>query len=650
MSSRKRFSRFGDWLVYGLYLGVGGCLDRIPLAWTFRLGQGLGWLGYVLAGRYRRLARRNVQIAFPTWSEGQVRACVRQHFQTLGANLLCTLPLSRMRWEKVRPHVDLTAFERRLGEINAQKAFVGVVSHIGNWELMIHGPHWGIRPGRHGAIYQRLRNPLIDAHVRRSRESGGLELIDRSDGLRRALGILREGGTISILVDQHAGDQGIWTPFFGRLASTTPFPAILAKKAGAVLMPLAVYTAGLARWRVEVEPFIDPHGASIEEISSQINEVLAEQIRRSPGDWFWVHRRWKTPSPRFLLRSYRRGIYVPAAQAGKLRPFRIMVRSSNWLGDAVMTVPAVRAIKAGRPDAHLTVLTRAKLEDFWESVPGVDEVFAIRDGESVWSVARRLREKRFEVAVLLPNSPRSGLEAWLARIPRRVGYARRWRTWCLNHVVPEEQALEPPRHQAERYLRLAERIGADLNDAAFDSVDRVPEPGLLALCPGAEYGPAKRWPFFAGAARALSERHGFRWVVVGTAKDRALAGPIVRATAPYATDLTGKTSLSELMDVLRRCQLLLTNDTGTMHLAAYLGVPTVAIFGSTEPALTGPLGEGHVVVRRHVECSPCFLRVCPIDFRCMHEVTVAEVVAVVERRLGVPCPSGDVVPGSGQPN
>lgn len=463
---RGRFSELSGRLVYGLYRVAGWSLKWIPLAGTFRLGQALGLLAYGLAGNHRRLAYWNVQIAFPAWSDAEIRRCARRHFQTLGANLLCAVPLGEMPWERVRHYLDVSAFERRVQEINAQGALIGVLSHLGNWELMIHGARW-VRPGRHGAIYQALKNRRLDAHVRHSRERSGLELIDRAAGLSRSLNLLREGGMLGILVDQHAGDHGVWTPFFDRLASTTPLPAILAKKTGAALLPMAIYTAGVARWRIEVEPLIEHRDASIEEITSRINEAVAEQIRRAPQDWFWVHRRWKTPSPQFLLRKYRRGIHVPPRLAGQLKPFRLLVRSSNCLGDAVMTTPAVRAIKAGRPDAHLTVLTKAKLADFWRSVPEIDEILTINDGENICRIAGRLREKRFEAAVLFANSPRSGLEVWLAGIPRRVGYARPWRTWCLNQLIPEKNASGPLRHQTEHYLRMAERIGADLADAEF---------------------------------------------------------------------------------------------------------------------------------------------------------------------------------------
>ena len=157
----------------------------------------------------------------------------------------------------------------------------------------------------------------------------------------------------------------------------------------------------------------------------------------------------------------------------------------------------------------------------------------------------------------------------------------------------------------------------------------------IGLCPGAEYGPAKRWlpERFAETAAAISAQVAAQWILFGTKKDEEVGRTIATALGEKCVNRIGKTTLEELIAELRECQLLLTNDTGTMHLATLLGVPVVAIFGSTEPRLTGPLGEGHVVLRHQVECSPCFLRECPIDFRCMKAVTTEEVVTAVLSRL-----------------
>jgi lipopolysaccharide heptosyltransferase II len=601
------------------------------LVWVFRFGQAIGWLGYNILGGYRRLAWANIQIAFPDWACAEVQRCAKRHFMDLVANLLCSFVLLDKPWEVVRKYIDVSSFERAKNRIDGADSVIWTVNHIGNWELFIFCAKL-VRPGRHGVIYRGLPNRFIDAHVRRAREGTGLQLIERQHGLSQSMHILKAGGMLAILVDQHAGDKGVWTPFFNRIASTTSLPAILATKTRAELLPVAIFTVGPARWRLETGEFIPKRSASIEELTYRINSALEALIIRRPSDWFWVHRRWKTPSPKFLLREYKRGVYVPN-NGGPLKPFRILLRSSNWLGDAVMTTLAVRRVKRGRPDVRLTVLTRSKLADFWRLVPEVDELITIDPGDSVFRVAAKIRG-RFEVAILFPNSIRSALEVWLAAIPRRVGYVRPWRNLFLNQFISDPPVPAPLVHQKHHYLRMADRMGANLDEALAQKVDRVPEAGLAGLCPGAEYGPAKRWTKFGQVAERLSERRGIHWLIFGTAKEQSLAAEIMKTLGTSATDLTGHTTLLELAAQLRRCQLLLTNDTGTMHLASFLGVPTISIFGSTEPQLTGPLGDGHVVIRHHVECSPCFLRECPLDFRCMKAVTEDEVVAAVEKGFG----------------
>ena len=627
---RAKLADVGEYITYLIYRGVGWFLGCLPLSWVFGLGQSVGWLGYQLLSGYRRLAVANVKIAFPDWSREEVKHCAKRHFMDLLANLLCSFVLVEKPWAEVRKHLDISELERAKERISGAKSVIWTINHIGNWELFIFCAGL-VHAGTHAVIYRALSNRFIDAHIRRARGSTGLELIERHHGLSQSTHVLKGGGVLGILVDQHAGDKGIWTPFFNRLASTTPLPAILATKTGAELLPVAIFTVSPGKWRVGVGEFVPKQGASIEELTYRINRALELLIIRRPSDWFWLHQRWKMPSPKFLLREYKRGVYLPK-NFGRLAPFRILVRSCNWLGDAVMSAPAVRRLKRGRPDVQITVLTPSKLADFWRLMPEIDQVITIDRGDSVFRVASKIRF-RFEVALLFPNSVRSAIEPWLAGIPRRVGYSRLWRDYFVNQIIPESPFPVPLQHEKGHYLRIMDRIGANLCEALEQENYRFGEPLLAGLCPGAEYGPAKRWTEFDLAAKQLSERHGLQWLIFGTANEKPLAAEIMERLKTDATDLTGRTSLLELAAQIRRCRLLLTNDTGTMHLAAFLGVPTVAIFGSTEPQLTAPIGEGHVVIRHHVECSPCFLRECPLDFRCMKAVTVEEVVSAVERVL-----------------
>jgi len=359
---------------------------------------------------------------------------------------------------------------------------------------------------------------------------------------------------------------------------------------------------------------------------------------------------------------------------------RIIVRGVNWLGDAVMTTPALLRLREAFPAAHITLLTAEKLQDLWRLHPAVDDVLTFKPRTSVLTVGGLLRERQFTHALVLPNSPRSALEMWLAGVPFRLGYARPWRNKLLTHALPprpdavkmrKRSAGEireliagtgptdavpwPARaHQIYEYLNLTAALGASTRPLA-PSLRAAPfaETGLAAffppnsqrtscvigLNPGAEYGPAKRWPVeaFAAAANELYRRLDCEFLIFGGLGDVALAEQLrARLTAPLAhghvTSLAGKTRLGELMSALKHCRVLITNDTGPMHVAAALGTPVVALFGSTSPELTGPGRPGdtkHRLLQAGVRCAPCFLRQCPIDLRCLQRITPERVVAAV---------------------
>ena len=362
---------------------------------------------------------------------------------------------------------------------------------------------------------------------------------------------------------------------------------------------------------------------------------------------------------------------------------RVLVRGTNWLGDAVMTTPALLRLREKFPQAHITLLTPEKLRDLWTNHPAVNETIAFTSDEDVFSVGRELRAGNFDLALVLPNSPRSALEVWLARIPRRIGYARPWRNFFLTNAVPARaEAVKMRKRSVSEIRRL---VAADVsrrtghNDRAFTSaatahqiyeylhlvaaVGANPEPlppqlvvtpdeieavkkkfglneikrPLFGLNPGAEYGPAKRWPMgkFIAAAREIQNRTNCTWLTFGNQADAILAHDIESAipSPPSAIwNLTGRTSVRELMALLKICRVLLTNDTGPMHVAAALGTPVVVLFGSTSPELTGPGLPGdarHRLLKSDAPCVPCFLRECPIDFRCLNGISVERVVDAV---------------------
>jgi heptosyltransferase-2 len=358
---------------------------------------------------------------------------------------------------------------------------------------------------------------------------------------------------------------------------------------------------------------------------------------------------------------------------------RILIRGTNWLGDAVMTTPALLRLREKFPEAHITLLTPEKLQDLWANHPAVNKIISFAPGESVFVVSKKLRAGKFDLALVMPNSPRSAIEMWLAGIPQRIGYARPWRNSFLTQAIaprpdavqmrkrsvaeirrlvtanPESRiqnsAIEQTAHQIHEYLHLAAALDANpepLPPQLFVSpneieaaknklgLEKITQP-ILGLNPGAEYGPAKRWPVdrFIAAAREIQNRTNCVWLIFGGANDAQIAGQIesaIRHSSFVIRNLCGQTSLRELMSLLKLCRALLTNDSGPMHVAAALGTPVVVPFGSTSPELTGPGLTGdprHRLLKFDAPCSPCFLRECPIDFRCMNGITVERVVEAV---------------------
>ncbi len=367
-------------------------------------------------------------------------------------------------------------------------------------------------------------------------------------------------------------------------------------------------------------------------------------------------------------------------------PKRLLIRGVNWLGDAVMTTPALIRLREALPESTIIMATPRKLADLWQHHPAVDEIIPLETEQGLLSVARLFRAARPDHALIFPNSPRSALETWLALIPRRTGLAHSGRGFLLTQALPPRADRIPMRkrsvseirqliipgsspaipnppwpahvHQIHEYLYLASALGAKtdplpprlaVSDAEQTAVlrkfglDRLSKP-VLGLNPGAEYGPAKRWPLekFLAAAREIQRNTGCSWILLGGSNDLALTRPMEAALATQpgsALNLAGKTSLRELMCLLAQCRVLLTNDTGPMHVAAALGTPVVVPFGSTSPALTGPGVPGearHHLLSIHAPCSPCFQRQCPIDFRCLQTLPESMVVSAVLDALSRP--------------
>ncbi len=349
-----------------------------------------------------------------------------------------------------------------------------------------------------------------------------------------------------------------------------------------------------------------------------------------------------------------------------------IVFAPNWLGDAVMALPALADIRRHVRSEALAVAARRSVAGVFELVPGVDRVVTLTGGGTLGAIrhfgadVRALAEVGAEVAILLPNSMHSALLARQAGIPERWAYARDFRRWLLTRKARRPKGKV---HQAEYYRQLVRAFGIDsgplrarleipldLRRASYDLLRSSGWNGndaLVGVAPGAAYGRAKQWPprYFSELASRLASSDGARSVLVGSRADYRVACEIEREAGKMVINLAGRTTLRELFGVMGLCRVFVSNDSGAMHAAAAVGIPVVAMFGPTEEHATSPLevepveGEAatpHALLTSPTWCRPCMLRECPLDHACMTDIAPERVHREVRARLS----AGGLKPGT----
>ena len=326
---------------------------------------------------------------------------------------------------------------------------------------------------------------------------------------------------------------------------------------------------------------------------------------------------------------------------------RILIRGTNWIGDAVMTLPAVASMRAAYPKAHLSILAKPPVSDIYRMFSGADEILPyprkFDNPPGVLRLAYSLRSKKFDAAVLLQNAIEAAIIALTAGIGVRAGYRSDGRGFLLTHPVRRTSEILRV-HQIDYYLEMVKALGCADVDRALHLETRIstataheilhkylPENNrpFIGIAPGATYGPAKRWlpERFAQAGDRLAKILNAQVLLFGGRDDWETAEQVRGKAQTDMINLAGRATLADSAYLISQCRLFLSNDSGLMHVAGGLNIPTVAIFGSTNPVTTSPAGEKTILVRKETSCSPCLKKTCPTDFRCMTAVTVEDVVA-----------------------
>ena len=331
---------------------------------------------------------------------------------------------------------------------------------------------------------------------------------------------------------------------------------------------------------------------------------------------------------------------------------KILVRAPNWVGDAVMAVPALEAIRRAHAWAEIAILARLAVADLYREQPFANKIVEYDHAgrhKGWWgreTLVAELRREQFDLAILLQNAFEAAWLAWRAGIPERIGYARDGRGPLLTKPIRVPGEMEIPRHESHYYLELIRRAGwiesrgetAEIRLQLPSAAREAAEISLLragarksawrcAIAPGASYGAAKCWPpeRFAALADRLISECGADVILFGTPSEEEMAAQIRSAMKCNPISLVGQTSMRDLAALFSACSIFIGNDSGAMHVASAAGLPVIGIFGPTDPKGTAPVTQQFSLVREPVSCSPCFLRTCPVDHRCMTRISVDSV-------------------------
>jgi heptosyltransferase II len=333
---------------------------------------------------------------------------------------------------------------------------------------------------------------------------------------------------------------------------------------------------------------------------------------------------------------------------------KVLIRGTNWIGDAVLTIPAIEAIRATYPQAHIAILAKPWVADIYKLFSSINEVIIYeKKYDNVWGVfrlAQWLKKRKFDLTILLQNAIEAAIISCAAGIPLRAGYNTDGRGILLTHRVQCSRETKKL-HQIDYYLEMVSALGCvsvnkemhletKVNRHDAQSVIQKYIPGqqreIIGIAPGAAYGPAKRWfpARFAAVADKIADAYGCQIILLGGKSDWDTAEEVRSLAKTSLLNLAGKTNLTEAVYLISQCRLFLSNDSGLMHIAGALNIPTIAIFGSTNPATTSPAGSQSIIVRHEVSCSPCLKETCPTDFRCMELVSVEDVWKIAKEILG----------------
>lgn len=591
-----------------------------PAAWVAVICRLLSYLLWVCLPRRCRASMRDLHHAFPEKTEAWRRQVLQKslaRFFEMGLFCPVSAYFSDQRLDRVM-ECTLETMEclKRYGVGGKKhgKPVVLLIPHVTMSEAMILIPRKIPElPPIHG-IFRPLNQPSLNEWVNVQRERYGVNMISRRSGYNEAMAALRRGECVGVLFDQNASSKGTTITFMERVVSATSLPGLMAHRFKADALLLLPERIGFWKVRLTAQPI--PLGASPAEMIIHAHGQLENYLRRdadAAADWFWLHYRWKhcsRPYKRFRLPEKRNEIQLSNQMQGHPstpRKTRLWVRLPNWLGDVVMALPILRAIRKGRPDFECTLIGKAAFEPLVHLLGVADHFIPLPErGRGYFRSFYKMRKQYPDTYLLLTHSFRADLEAFLSLCPQRFGIQRpgKWRPLLTNPYKLSKEFDQTRMHQTGVWEKMARFYGLrevpDYSPVRRAHIKKCPT--RVGLICGSENSPEKRWPIsnWRALIRGLLDANPKPEIVLyGTSGDRSITGPVGEGfDKSRVRNLSGKTNLAEFCDEISACAVVCCNDTGGMHLANMLGTELVALFGPTNPLRTGPVfSTGHTVLK-----------------------------------------------------
>jgi len=500
------------------------------------------------------------------------------------------------------------------GQSKSSHPFIVLMPHMTMAETGTLLPmHFPKMPALH-VIFRPLNQPSINEWVMSERERFGAKLLSRQSGYNDAMAALRRGEMVGLLFDQGASKKGTTITFMDRIVSATDLPGLMVNrfKADVYLM----LTERKSFWRAKLTLQEIPRGKSPSELTVNAHDALESYLRRdqdTAADWLWLHDRWdhfSSANKRFRMPKKRNQLALSNRIHGyetTPRKTRLWVRLPNWLGDVVMALPILRAIRAGRPDFEFTLIGKAAFKPLVDRLGVADHFIPLPERGGVYFRAfYELRSSYPDTYLLLTNSFRGDFEAFLTRCQQRFGMIRpgKRRPLLTDPYVLPADIDEVQMHQTVIWEMMARRYGLEEDlDYSPIQVTRINRKlNRVGLICGTENSPEKRWPVTHWrklVEQLIEAKPEVEIVLYGTPADREITDAVCYGFAPeQVSNLAGQTNLSEFCDGLSSCAVVSCNDTGGMHLANMLGTPVIAVFGPTNPVRTGPIfSTPHVILQ-----------------------------------------------------